>query len=153
MTSCHELESALARDPAELAPELADHARGCPRCAEAAGVAALLRRAAREQPPRAGLPSAGHLWWRARILRDLVAKDSLTEQAVRPSRWTQVAALAVFSLLLALGLGLLTASLFSGLQAEVAAGSMPWGWLSGLLLAGTVLPCAAFAAWWLLSDY
>ena len=37
-----------------------------------AHIATWLKRAANEVPPRPGLPSASHLWWRAQIIRDLV---------------------------------------------------------------------------------
>ncbi len=35
---------------------------------------------------------------------------------------------------------------------EMAAHLTVLFWLSGLLLAGTVVPCVGFAAWWLLSE-
>ncbi len=151
MSVCDRVHQANeVRGPASLDGELAEHARTCAACAEALGVATWLRRAASEEEPRSGLPSADHLWWRAQIIRDLVAKESLVERSTRSSRWTQLVGLGLLCLLGGLALTWLTSSLFGDLQTEVAAGSVPWRWLAGLLLAGTVVPLAGFTVLWVL---
>ena len=113
-------------------------------------VAPLLERAARETPPRPDLPSASQLWWRARIIRDLTAKEQVVERATRSSRWVQGAGLALLCLLAALGLTWLSADALSGLRAEAAGNGAPWNLLAGLLFAGTVVPLAGFTALWLI---
>ncbi len=122
----------------------------CPDCAEAAGVAAWLRAAASEEPPRADLPSASHLWWRARIIRDLVENESQVERVTRASRWSQAIGLALLGLLAAVSLTWLTSGLLGGLNQQISDGGVPWGWLAGLLLAGTAIPLVGFGALWLL---
>ncbi len=151
MNDCERLHQALegGHDPG-LDAEIAEHARSCASCAEALSVANRLRRLAREAPPRAGLPSASHLWWRAQIIRDLVARETLVEHATRSSRFMQSIGLGLLGLLGAFALSWLTAGLFGGLQTHLADDSMPWRWLAGLLLAGTAAPLAAFAALWFL---
>lgn len=149
-TPCQDLLAAIERrDPAPaLDAQLAEHARSCASCAEAVRVATWLRRAAKETPPRSGLPSASHLWWRARIIRDLVVDESRVERATRSARWTQAAGLVLLCLLIALGLAGLTASLAGGLETQDA-GAVPWGWLGGLFVAGTLVPLLGFAVlWW-----
>ncbi len=117
---------------------------------ETAAVADWLQREARRQPPRDGLPSASHLWWRAQIIRDLVERETAVERATRPVRWLQVVALGALGLAIALALRWLTASLLGGLETQVAGATVSLRWLGGLLLAGTVVPLAGFAALWLL---
>ncbi len=147
---CQQVHEALGRGAAtRLDAELAEHARSCAACAEAAGIATRLRRAANEAPPRAGLPSASHLWWRAQIIRDLVAGESRVERATRSARWTQGIGLGLLCLLIALGVTGLTASLASSLETQVTGGGTPWNWLAGLLFAGTVVPLAGFATLWI----
>ncbi len=150
--TCEQVMQALERgspDPGG-GGELARHLRSCPACADALGVAGRLRRAARDQPPRAGLQSASQLWWRAQIIRDLVARESMVERATRATRWSQGIALALVSLLAAVALTWLTAGLLGGLPEQLRDGSVPWRWLAGLLLAGTLVPLAGFSALWLL---
>lgn len=147
---CEAVLTALGRRDAATAldDQLAEHARSCASCAEAVRVTAWLRRAADETSPRSGLPSASHLWWRARIIRDLVADESTVERATRSARWTQAIGLGLLGLLIALGLAGLTVSLASSLETQ-AASSEPWGWLTDLFLAGTVVPLLGFAVlWW-----
>ncbi len=149
---CREFRRALGRrgPKAVSGGELAAHRRLCASCAEALGVAGWLHRAASEEPPRAGLPSASQLWWRARIIRELVERESRVARVTRASRWSQGAALALIGLLVAAALTGLTSGLFGGLAGQVSGDAVPWGWLAGLLLAGTAVPLAGFGALWLL---
>ncbi len=140
--------SRCPRPAIQLDDQLLEHARSCPDCAEAVRVATLLHRAAEDAPPRAALPSASHLWWRARIIRDLMADESRIEHATRSARWTQWIGLGLLCLLVALGLAGLTANLASGLAPQPTNGAS-WDWLAGLLFAGTVVPLLGFAALWL----
>ncbi len=72
-------------------------------------VADALRRLAAETRPPRPLPAAGHIWWRAEIVRRLVEKpDKEVERRLRPAVWGETAGIA-------LGLALLLG--FSGLQA------------------------------------
>ncbi len=146
---CEDVQETLGQGRG-LSSELAEHVHSCASCTEALNVATWLRREASQDVPRSDLPSASHLWWRARIIRDLTANESLIEQATRSTRWMQGLGLGLLGLLIASGLTMLTASLFSGLQTQAAAGSMPWSWLVGLLVVGTIVPLAGFTALWTL---
>lgn len=48
---------------------------------------ASLRRLAEQDEAAARLPSAGQLWWRSKILRDLAARDEQLDRVARPIRW------------------------------------------------------------------
>jgi hypothetical protein len=52
-----------------------------------------LRRLARETRPEKPLPSAEQLWWRAEVIRRLVARDEVVRKAERPLLWSQIAGL------------------------------------------------------------
>ena len=113
-------------------------------------VAQWLRQAAAETAPRP-LPSASQIWWKARIIRQLVERDSQAEKAVRPVLWSQGIGLGLLILVAALLLTVLGGSLLGGLDsASLASGSSPWRWVSGFLLFGTVLPILGLGALWVL---
>ena len=52
-----------------------------------------LRQLARETLPPKPLPEAGWLWWRAEVIRRLVAREEASWQAERPLLWSQAAGL------------------------------------------------------------
>jgi hypothetical protein len=119
---------------------------------EEAHVAAWLRQAAEQESVAVRgrrLPSAGHLWWKAQIIRRLVERDRMAERATRPVRWSQWAGLGLACLLLTLFAAWLGFDLLSQLDAEALrqAASGPRG-LAVLFLAGTVLPLLGFAVFW-----
>lgn len=120
--------------------------------AEEADVARWLRRAALQEPPESHgrrLPSASQLWWKAQIIRRLVERDRLAEQATRPARWSQWAGLGLVCLLLTFLSAWLGSDLLMKLDSETLsqAVSGPRG-LVGLLVAGTVLPLVGFGVFW-----
>lgn len=61
-----------------------------------------LRQLARETRPAKPLPSAEQIWWRAEVIRRLVAREEAALKAERPLLWTQ-----------AIGLVLVVAALLS----------------------------------------
>ena len=146
---CQEVQAAVERrDAAPLGAEIVEHARACAACAETLAVSAWMRRAASEDAPRPGLPSASHLWWRARIIRDLVEKESRVKRATWPSLWLQGAGLALLLLLAGTALTRLTSALLGEFHNQLAAGSVSLTWIAALLLAGIALPVAGFAVLW-----
>jgi hypothetical protein len=109
-------------------------------------VADWLRRAAHQESLEARgrrLPSAGHLWWKAQIIRKLVERDRMAERATRPARWSQWAGLGLACVLMTLFAAWLGYGLFSQLDAE----TLP-RLVVGLFVAGTVLPLVGFAVFW-----
>lgn len=54
-----------------------------------------LRQLARETRPTNALPDAAQLWWRAEVIRRLVARENAARQAERPLLWGRAAALVL----------------------------------------------------------
>jgi hypothetical protein len=54
-----------------------------------------LRQLARETRPAKPLPSAEQIWWRAEVIRRLVAREEAARQAERPLLWSQVVGLVL----------------------------------------------------------
>ena len=52
-----------------------------------------LRQLARETRPTNPLPSAEQIWWRAEVIRRLVAREEAALKAERPLLWSQAAGL------------------------------------------------------------
>ena len=144
--ACDEILDAVRRPDFTPDDGVAAHLRKCTSCSEALELATWLRTAAALEPARA-LPSASQIWWRARIIRDLVEQESLTRQVTRPTRWMQWTGLAVVGLLMALFLAFQAALLLEPL-ADMVSSPAGWRWLAGLLIAGTAVPLAAFTALW-----
>ncbi len=118
-------------------------------CSEELGVAAWLRQTARETTP-GPLASASQLWWRAEIIRKLVAKEHLAEKATRPLRWSQWAGLALTCLVLSFFLVWLGAD-FVGTGEALPAAATAGQWLLGLIAVGFVMPLAGLGALWIVS--
>lgn len=54
-----------------------------------------LRQLARQTRPTNPLPDAAQLWWRAEVIRRLVARENAAREAERPLLWTRAVALAL----------------------------------------------------------
>ena len=101
---------------------------------------------------RRSLPTAGHLWWKAQIIRRLVERDRLAERVTRPARWSQWLGLGIGCLLLTSFTAWLGYDLLSGFAPLMSSASAPSA-LVGLVIAGTALPLLAFGAcWWMWRD-
>ncbi|MCP4654625.1 MAG: hypothetical protein GY856_04305 [bacterium] len=113
-------QAAVRRATADgnLDPRLAAHAEECALCQETLQVAGSLRRLAAGDQPR--LPSAGQIWWKAEIIRQLTERDEQIRKATRPILWGQAIGLVV------LGAAFLLAVLWAP---QLDAGSS--GWLLG----------------------
>jgi len=57
-----------------------------------------LRQLARETRPSNPLPDAAQLWWRAEVIRRLVAREDAARKAERPLLWGRAAALVLILL-------------------------------------------------------
>ena len=87
--------------PLGCEPELRAHVEGCRRCSEMAMLAAAFRQARAQgmgaaDLPRAGLPNAGLLWWRAQLRR----RNAAMARVNRPLAGAQ--ALALLAMMVAL---------------------------------------------------
>jgi len=57
-----------------------------------------LRQLARETRPEKPLASAGELWWRAEVIRRLVERENVMQEAERPLLWGQALGLLLILL-------------------------------------------------------
>lgn len=88
-------------------------------------VANAMRRLAAETRPPRPLPTAGQLWWRAEVVRRLVAKpDREADRKLRPAVWGETAGVALGLAVLLGFFSLQTPALLEQLGRRIAVGDL-----------------------------